>query len=54
MDKSHPFSTPMVVRSLEVNKDPFRTREDDKELLDPDVPYLSAIKALHNPIYHSL
>ena len=26
MDKSHPLSTPMVVRSFEVNKDPFRPK----------------------------
>lgn len=46
MDKSHPLSTPMVVRPLDVNKDPFRPWEKDEELLDPKVPYLSAIRAL--------
>ena len=46
MDKSHPLSTPMVVRSLEVTKDPFRPMEENEELLDPEVPYLSAIGAL--------
>ncbi|KAL0307775.1 UNVERIFIED_CONTAM: Retrovirus-related Pol polyprotein from transposon TNT 1-94 [Sesamum angustifolium] len=46
MDKSHPLSTPMVVRSLDVKKDPFRPRESDEELLGPEVPYLSAIGAL--------
>ncbi|KAL0392725.1 UNVERIFIED_CONTAM: Retrovirus-related Pol polyprotein from transposon TNT 1-94 [Sesamum radiatum] len=46
MDKSHPFSTPMVVRSLDVKKDPFRPRESDEEFLGPEVPYLSAIGAL--------
>jgi hypothetical protein len=46
MDKSHPLSTPMVVRSLDVNKDPFRPRENEEELLGPEVPYLSAIGAL--------
>ncbi|XP_070035628.1 secreted RxLR effector protein 161-like [Nicotiana tomentosiformis] len=46
MDKAHPLSTPMVVRSLEMNKDLFRPPEEDKELLDPEVPYLSAIGAL--------
>jgi hypothetical protein len=46
MDKSHPLSTPMIVRSLDVNKDPFRPRENDEELLGPEVPYLSAIGAL--------
>ncbi|KAL0285431.1 UNVERIFIED_CONTAM: Transposon Ty1-MR1 Gag-Pol polyprotein [Sesamum radiatum] len=36
MDKAHPLSTPMGVRSLDVNKDLFR----------PEVSYLSAIGAL--------
>jgi hypothetical protein len=30
MEKAHPLSTPMVVQSLDVKKDPFRPREDDK------------------------
>ena len=34
-DKSHPLSSPMVVRSLEVTKDPFRPKEENKELLGP-------------------
>ena len=46
MDKAHPLSTPMIVRSLEVNKDPFRPPEENEELLGPEVPYLSAIGAL--------
>ena len=46
MDKAHPLSTPMVVRSLEVNKDPFRPKKRDEELLGPEVLYLSAIGAL--------
>ena len=46
MDKAHPLSSPMVVRSLDVKKDPFRPKEDDEENLDPGVPYLSAIGAL--------
>ena len=45
MYKSHPLSTPMVVRSLEVTKDPFRHKEENKKLL-PKVPYLSAIGSL--------
>ena len=36
----------MVVRSLEVNKDPFRPKKENEELLGPEVPYLSAISAL--------
>ncbi|KAI3692362.1 hypothetical protein L6452_32176 [Arctium lappa] len=46
MDKSHPMSTPMVVRSLDVEKDPFRHPTDNEDILDPEVPYLSAIGAL--------
>ena len=36
----------MVVRSHEVTKDPFRHKEENEELLGPEVPYLSAIGAL--------
>ena len=46
MDKAHPLSSPMVVRSLDVKKDPFRPCEKNEELLGPEVPYLGAIGAL--------
>ena len=46
MDKAHPLSSPMVVRSLDVKNDPFRPCEKSEELLSPEVPYLSAIGAL--------
>ncbi|XP_074337091.1 secreted RxLR effector protein 161-like [Apium graveolens] len=46
MDKAHPLTTPMVVRSLEVEKDHFRPRKQDEEALGPEVPYLSIIGAL--------
>ena len=46
MDKSHPLSSPMVVRSLKVTKDPFRPKEENEELLGPEISYLSAIGAL--------
>ena len=46
MNKTHPLSSPMVVRSLDVKKDPFRPKEDDEKTLGPKVPYLSAIGAL--------
>ena len=46
MDKAHPLSTPMVVRSLDPQKDQFRPRESDEEILVPEVPYLNAIGAL--------
>jgi Reverse transcriptase (RNA-dependent DNA polymerase) len=46
MDKSHPLSTPMVVRSLNVKKDLYRSRENNKKVLGPEVPYLSVIGTL--------
>ncbi len=46
MDKAHSLSNPMVVRSLDINKDPFRPKMNDEELIGPEVPYLSAIGAL--------
>ena len=36
----------MVVRYLDVTKDPFRPLEEGEEILGPEVPYLSAIGAL--------
>ncbi|KAL6313897.1 hypothetical protein AAG906_010316 [Vitis piasezkii] len=36
----------MVVCSLEVNKDPFRPKEENEELFGSKVPYLNAIGAL--------
>ncbi|KAD5508315.1 hypothetical protein E3N88_16018 [Mikania micrantha] len=46
MDKANLLSTPMVVRSLNVENDPFRPCEDNEEVLGPEIPYLSAIGAL--------
>jgi hypothetical protein len=46
MDKSYPSKTPMIIRSLDRNKDQFRSKDEDGELLGPEVPYLSAIRAL--------
>ncbi|KAL5560312.1 hypothetical protein UlMin_036523 [Ulmus minor] len=46
MDKANPLSTPMVVRTLNVEKDPFRPCEDNEDIVGPEVPYLSAIGAL--------
>ncbi|GJT00973.1 retrovirus-related pol polyprotein from transposon TNT 1-94 [Tanacetum coccineum] len=40
MDKSHSLSTPMVVRTLDVKKDPFRPRDIYEEILGPEIPYL--------------
>ncbi|XP_070004690.1 uncharacterized mitochondrial protein AtMg00810-like [Nicotiana sylvestris] len=50
MDKAHPLSTPMIVRSLEANKDPFRHPKEDEELFGPEAPYFSAIVA---HMYHA-
>ena len=46
MKDSYPTRTPMVVRSLVVENDPFRPREDNEKLLGHECPYLSAIGAL--------
>jgi hypothetical protein len=46
MDECHPLRIPMIARSLEADKDPFRPKEEDERGLGPEVPYLSAIGAL--------
>jgi hypothetical protein len=46
MDKTHPLSTLMVVRSLDVKKDPYRPRKNNEKVFGSEVPYLSAIGAL--------
>jgi hypothetical protein len=46
MEKSHPLSTLMVIRLLDVKKDHFCPREDDEEIFGPEIPYLSTIGAL--------
>ena len=51
MDKAHPLSSPMIVRSLDPKKDPFRPKEENEALLGPEVPYLSAIGALLSTMY---
>ena len=45
LDKAHPLSSQMIVRSLDAKKDPFRPKEENEALLGPEVPYLSAIGA---------
>ncbi|KAM1465894.1 hypothetical protein ACFX15_043696 [Malus domestica] len=45
-DKVKPSSTPMIVCLLDAKRDPFRPNEDNEEILEPKVPYLSAIGAL--------
>ena len=46
MDKAHSLSSPMVVRSLDLEKDPFGPRKPGEDMLGPEIPYLSAIGAL--------
>ncbi|KAL1215902.1 Retrovirus-related Pol polyprotein from transposon TNT 1-94 [Cardamine amara subsp. amara] len=46
MDNATHLSTPIVVRSLKVENDPFRPAEENEEILGHEVPYLSAIRAL--------
>jgi hypothetical protein len=46
MDECHPLRAPMIARSLEADKDPFRHKEEDEQGLGPAVPHLSAIGAL--------
>nr|GEW34537.1 retrovirus-related Pol polyprotein from transposon TNT 1-94 [Tanacetum cinerariifolium] len=53
MDKSHSLGTLMVVRTLDVKKDPFRPRDVDEEILCPEVPYLSAIGTLMFLVGHT-
>ena len=46
MDKIHPLTSPMVVHSLGMKKDPFRPWGKGEKLIGPEVPYLSVIGAL--------
>jgi hypothetical protein len=46
MSTCHPTSTPMIVRSLESDKDQFGPRREGETVLSSDYPYLSAIGAL--------
>ncbi|KAI3506493.1 hypothetical protein L1887_28854 [Cichorium endivia] len=46
MDNANPLSSLMVVRSLNIDKDPYRPCEENEEVLGPEVPYLNAIGAL--------
>ena len=46
MDKANHLSTPMMGRTLNIENDPFKPKEDNEEDLGSEVPYLSAIGAL--------
>ena len=45
-DKAKSPSTPMVVWTLDAKRDPLLPKEDEEEILELEVPYLSAIGAL--------
>ncbi|XP_026450607.1 uncharacterized protein LOC113350691 [Papaver somniferum] len=44
MDKMHPASTLMIGRSSDVQKDPFRPKEDGEKVLGAEIPYLVYLK----------
>ena len=46
MNKTHPLSSPMIIRSLVAKKYPFRPKEESEALLCLEVQYLSEIGAL--------
>jgi hypothetical protein len=46
MDKVHPVSTVMIGSSLDLKKDSFLSKDDDENILEAEVSYLSAIGAL--------
>jgi len=46
MDKSCPLCTPIVVRSLDIDKTLLRPQENDEDLLGLEAPYLSVIETL--------
>ena len=45
-ENAQPERTPMMGRSLDVEKDPFRPKEQGEEILGSGYPYLSAISVL--------
>jgi hypothetical protein len=46
MDKAYSARTPMVIRALEKDKDPFKPKEQGEEVLGQEYLYLSVIGAL--------
>jgi hypothetical protein len=46
IDKAYPSKTHMVLRALEKDTDPFRSRQYGEEVLGSEYPYLSVIRAL--------
>lgn len=46
MDKTHPLTTPIVVRSLKIENDHFCPKKEDEDAFEHELPYHSAIGAL--------
>jgi hypothetical protein len=46
MNMFYPSKTPMVVRSLDLERDSFRPRDDEEQILGPEFSYLSVVGAL--------
>ncbi|XP_070669014.1 uncharacterized mitochondrial protein AtMg00810-like [Malus domestica] len=46
-DKAKPLSTSMVVQTLNAKRDPFCPKEDEEEILKPEVPYMLNICLTH-------
>jgi hypothetical protein len=46
MYKAYPLRTPMIVRALKKDTDPFRPKQEGEEVLGAEYPYLSVIGAL--------
>ena len=46
MDKTYPWSTLMIVWSLDPKKDPFHFKEDNEQIFDHEILYLNIISAL--------
>ena len=40
MDKSHSLSTPMIMRSLDINDDSVWSQKKNEELLGDEIPYV--------------
>lgn len=53
MNKTYRLGTSMIVRSLDVNKDPFHPYEDDEELFGLEVPYISVVGVLMCLAHHT-
>jgi hypothetical protein len=46
MDKTYSARTPMIVRALESDTDPFKPKEEMEDVLGQEYPHLSDIDAL--------